>query len=289
MKFRTELTPNPIQPVLQIEDSVMILGSCFAENIGNKLRDGGINVMINPLGIQYNPLSLERNLRYFCAQDRFNPDDIFEHQGQYRHWDLHSRLCGFSKSETVEMVKNAIDQASRHLRRIKWVYFTFGTAHVWFHNERPVANCHKIPNGEFQRRRLSQMECLSSMKRIVGMIRQINKDARILVTVSPVRYKRDGLVSSQRSKAALLLASEELSNNAEDIHYFPAYEMIIDDLRDYRFFERDLVHPTNVAIDYVWQKFQQCAISSKALEHILNTTKQLRQQHHKAHKKNGKN
>jgi hypothetical protein len=274
--------------MLEIQDEVMILGSCFAENIGNKLKDGGISTHVNPLGIQYNPLSMEKNLRYFAGLDQFNPNEIFEQAGRFRHWDLHSRLCGTSKRETVEMVELAIAKARRILKKTTWVYLTLGTAHVWFHDNRPVANCHKVPNNEFERKRLSTVECLAALNRMVDTIRQINDGANILLTVSPVRYKRDGLVSSGRSKAALLLASEELCNIRDRTHYFPAYEMLIDDLRDYRFYERDLVHPSNLAIDYIWQKFQQCAISSKAIEHVDRTARQLRQQRHKPHEKNAK-
>lgn len=285
MKFRTELSPAAIQPSLQFDDSVMILGSCFAENIGQRLLRGDMSVLINPLGIQYNPLSIEKNVRYFCGVESFDESELFENQGLIRHWDIHSRICKKTHKGTLEQVHAAIEQGHHFIQKANWLYLTFGTAHVWFRNDRPVGNCHKRPGGEFTRTILSLEECTASLQRIVYFIREINPDIGLVMTVSPVRYKRDGLIASQRSKSTLLLAIDQLCHNTEHAHYFPAYELFVDDLRDYRFCTSDLVHPSEMAINYIWNKFQQCAISSKAISHIQQAERKYRQnQHQPMHK-----
>lgn len=280
MKFRTEISPDPIQPPLQADDGVMILGSCFAENIGHRLLRGGMAPHLNPLGIQYNPLSLQKVMAYLSGEIEFQSTEIFEHQGKFRHWDVHSKLCGNALNDTESKIKCAIENGRQFLAQSNWLYVTLGSAHVWYRGGRPVANCHKLPNSEFQRRRLSFEESVNALKQLIQKARRIKPDLHVLLTVSPVRYKRDGLIESQRSKSILLLTIERLCDELQGVHYFPAYELMIDDLRDYRFFERDLVHPSDVAVDYIWDKFQQCAVSSAAISALRVGEKAWRRQQH---------
>ena len=280
MKFRTELSPDPIQPPLQAEDKVMILGSCFAENIGGRLLRGGMAAHLNPLGIQYNPLSLQKVMAYLSGEIGFQRAEIFEHQGKFRHWDLHSKRCGVTRNETEDNATMAIENGRQFLAQSNWLYVTLGSAHVWYREERPVANCHKMPGSEFHRRRLSIDESTDALKQLIQKARRIQPDLHVLLTVSPVRYKRDGLIESQRSKSVLLLSTERVCKALQGVHYFPAYELVIDDLRDYRFFERDLVHPSDVAVDYIWEKFQQCAVSSAAISTLRAGERAWRRSQH---------
>ena len=280
MKFRTELVPNPIQPPLRVDDRVLVLGSCFAENIGRRLLRGGMMAHLNPLGIQYNPLSLQKVMSYLSGEADFQADEIFEHQGRFRHWDVHSKICGFSLNDTEVRIKTAIENGRQFLAQSNWLYLTLGSAHVWFRGEHPVANCHKMPGSEFQRRRLSFEESVDSLQRLIQQARCIKPDLHVLLTVSPIRYKRDGLIENQRSKSILLLTIERLCGELQSVNYFPAYELMIDDLRDYRFYERDLVHPSDVAVDYIWDKFQQCAVSSSAISALRIGEKAWRRQQH---------
>ena len=280
IKFRTELVPEAIQPPLQSSDRIMVLGSCFAENIGERLHRGGLAVCQNPLGIQYNPLSLNRVMGYLSGTLSFQIDDIFEHQGRFRHWDIHGKLCGATFEDTARHVTDAIVHAQPFLKEAHWLYLTLGSAHVWYRGDRPVGNCHKMPSADFQRKRLSIDDSVMALQRLIQQARRLNPGLHILMTVSPVRYKRDGFIESQRSKSVLLLAIERLCHTTENVHYFPAYELIMDDLRDYRFFERDLLHPSDEAVDYIWDKFQQCAVSSAAISSLKEREKAWRRNQH---------
>lgn len=282
MKFRTELSPDPIQPALQYSDQIMVLGSCFAEHIGHRIARSGMTVMQNPLGIQYNPKSLRQVMAYLCGERPFERSDIFEHMGRFRHWDLHSTLCGHSAQETFEQAQNAITQGHEFLKSAQWLYLTVGSAHAWNRDGRTVANCHKMPSSEFQRVRLSIEECETSLTALVQMARRLNPSLHVVLTVSPVRYKRDGLIESQRSKSTLLLAVDRVCQALTNVHYFPAYELVIDDLRDYRFMDSDLVHPNGMAIDYIWHKFQQCAVSTSALHSLKAGEKEWKRHQHRS-------
>ena len=258
----------------------MVLGSCFAENIGQKLEAGGVTTCINPLGIQYNPLSLTQTISYLCQDTTFDEDEIFEHQGLYRHWDVHTRLCATDRNIMISHVHDAIDRGSEFVKRARWLYLTFGSAHVWMRGERPVSNCHKKPGHEFTRCLLRVEQCVQTIRSSLSMLRSINAELQVVMTVSPVRYQRDGLVDSQRSKSTLLIAVHDVCDELVGVHYFPAYELLIDDLRDYRFYKRDLVHPSELAVDYIWTRFQQCSISPQLVEQMRNHERAVRRAQH---------
>ena len=280
MKLRAEITPEPITPTLEPSDALLVLGSCFAENIGARLVRGGAEALLNPLGIQYNPISLARTLDYISGAEAFNADEIFEHQGLARHFDAHTKMCRPTRAETETLINSALSEANEHLRRARWLYITLGTAHVWRHGERVVSCCHKRPQAEFTRALLTVEESARALTESVERVRALNPSLQVLITVSPVRYLRDGLIESQRSKATLLLAAHELVERL-GARYFPAYEMIIDDLRDYRFFERDLVHPTPLAVDYVWNALLDAACSPSMRAHLAAGERAARRAQHR--------
>ena len=263
LRFRTEITPDAITPRLEPEDHVLVLGSCFAENMGERLEGLGVSVEQNPLGIQYNPLSLARTLGYLTGRVTFNPEALFEHQGLVRHWDVHSRLCGATRDETATRIEGAIRAGREALLEARWLYVTLGSAHAWTRAGDVVANCHRWPQEEFTRTLLSVDACVSALAESLSEARALNPELNVLVTVSPVRYKRDGLVGRQRSKSTLILAAHQLIKSLERVSYFPAYELVLDDLRDYRFFAHDLVHPSALAVDYVWERLKESALSPR--------------------------
>lgn len=280
MKFRVELTPPKIEPALNPSDRVCVLGSCFAEHIGERLARGEISTVVNPLGVHYNPLSIARTLDYLSGARQFDDDEVFEHLGLARHWDIHTRLCGATRAETLQSVHTALNAASAQLRTSQWLYITLGTAHVWQRGDRVVSCCHKRPQAEFTRRLLTVSESVEALRRSVEAVRALNPALRVLVTVSPVRYLRDGLIESQRSKATLLLAAHELVDRIE-ARYFPAYELVIDDLRDYRFFERDLAHPSEFAVEYVWRALLNSACSSETRAHLVAGERATKRSRHR--------
>lgn len=281
MKLRTELSPPIISPTLEANESVLVLGSCFAENIGKRLKRGGVEASVNPLGIQYNPLSISRILAYISGMIDFDEGEVFERLGLYRHWDVHTRLCASTRELTIKQISTAIAEGVEFIKNARWLYLTLGSAHVWMRGERPVGNCHKMPNALFSRHLLSVDQCALALTEHLTHLRHLNPDLHVMITVSPVRYQRDGLVDSQRSKATLLLAAHQVCDQLEGVHYFPAYELLIDDLRDYRFYARDLVHPSELAVDYIWDHFQRCAISTSLLERINANERAARRAQHR--------
>jgi hypothetical protein len=258
----------------------MVLGSCFAENIGRKLDQGGLQTFINPLGIQYNPLSITQTLSYLCGAETVDEREIFANQGLYRHWDVHTRLCSPQRDVTLSQISEAISKGAQFVKHAQWLYLTLGSAHVWMRGERAVSNCHKMPGEDFKRELLSIDQCVHSLLQSIALLRLVNPEINIVMTVSPVRYQRDGLVESQRSKSTLLLAAHDVCAQLKRVHYFPAYELLIDDLRDYRFYARDLVHPSDLAVDYIWSSFQRCAISPQLIDQMKSHERSTRQGQH---------
>lgn len=269
MKFRTELTPQPIKPSLLYTDSLLFIGSCFAENIGERFQRFGQTCTINPLGIQYNPVSIKKNIAYFSGTKQLDQKNIFHHNNRYRHWDVHSRICHPSELETKSNISQAINEGQEKLKHCQWLCITLGSAHVWEHKGEVVSNCHKRDQRDFDRRRLEFKECTDELDEIVCLATAVNPEINILFTVSPVRYLRDGLIENQQSKSTLLLSVHQVCKRyPQQAHYFPTYELFMDDLRDYRFVGPDLAHPSSAAIDYIYNKFLLCAVSTQGLDFL---------------------
>ena len=269
MKFRTELTPQPIKPSFLYTDSLLFIGSCFAESIGERFQRFGQLCTINPLGIQYNPVSIKKNIAYFSGKKQLAQKDIFYHNNRYRHWDVHSRICHPSELETKNNLSQAVQEGQNKLQNCQWLCITLGSAHVWEHKGEVVSNCHKKDQREFDRRRLEIKECIDELDEIICFATAANPEINILFTVSPVRYLRDGLIENQQSKSTLLLSVHQMCERyPQKVHYFPAYELFIDDLRDYRFVGPDLAHPSSAAVDYIYKKFLQCAVSTQGLNFL---------------------
>ena len=240
MEFRTPLTPTPTGGI-DHQSRLLMIGSCFTTEVGERLALDGFDVTVNPTGTLYNPLSLARMLDFQLAQ----PEDLFQNQGLWRSWQHHTRFCHADREQALRLCNQATQQAQSAWQRADRVIVTFGTAYVFLHRGDVVANCHKMPAAEFTRRRLSVDEIVVCWQPIIDA----NPDKRFIFTVSPIRHRADGLHGNQLSKATLLMAIDALRG----VDYFPAYEALIDDLRDYRFYAADMLHPSPVAVDYVYQ------------------------------------
>jgi lysophospholipase L1-like esterase len=265
MQFRTTLSIPKSSVDLSYETPLMMLGSCFTENIGAKLNALHLPVLTNPFGIVYNPVSMSKNINYLMTADVFSEKDVFQQGDIWHSWQHHSR---FSRPEKVEILRGINDELSRarnHFSKTKILILTLGTANVFIEKKsnQVVNNCHKVPPQYFEKKRLSVAEIVSNFKAVFENILSQNTDCQIVMTVSPIRHLRDGLIENNRSKAVLLLACAELSDLFPNVHYFPAYELVIDDLRDYRFYKPDMMHPTDQAIDYIWQYFTDTFFSEK--------------------------
>lgn len=266
MLFRTELQTASSPLKIRLGDSVFGLGSCFAEHTGRLLADYKWDVLINPFGTLFDPLSMARALEYISQGKDLEDWGYVQREGIWCHFHLHSRISAQKQEEMIAEFCRARDTARQFLHRASVVTLTLGTALVYELSETgfPVANCHKQPGNQFNLRRMTVDEVAGALNRSAESIRSIAPDSRILVTLSPVRHTRQGFEANALSKATLRLAIEQFVSGSSNRVYFPAYEIMLDDLRDYRFYDRDMVHPAEQAIAYIWEKFQYACVDEQA-------------------------
>ncbi len=267
MKFRTEINPHKSDLQIEHKDSVITFGSCFAENISEYFQFHRFNVRKNPFGVLYNPVSVLNAIKSLEEPKVFSETDLVFHQDEWHSFYHHSDFSNHIKDECLNSINETVKTASEFIRNAKVIIITFGTAFVFKHLEREiiVSNCHKIPSNQFERKRLSVDETISNINLIIESISKINSKANIIFTVSPVRHWRDSAVENQLSKATLLLAVNNAVSTYSNCFYFPSYEIVMDDLRDYRYYEADLLHPNKLATDYIWEKFSDAHFSEKCL------------------------
>jgi len=256
MKFRTELHLEPSKFNIRYEDQLLLLGSCFSENIGAKLVTSKYQTLINPLGIMYHPLPLHQTISDAVDGKSITEEELnINPEGRYTAWNVHSKLCTTDPSETHMNIKAGVHQLSSSLHNANYLILTYGTAYCYHHIAHgAVANCHKFPAKDFEKKLSSPEEIKSSFDSMLSKMMAINPKIKILLTVSPVRHIKDGIAENNRSKAHLLTAVHEICDAIDNCHYLPSYELLIDDLRDYRYFNEDMVHPSNQAIEYIWDK-----------------------------------
>ncbi|HRN42090.1 MAG TPA: GSCFA domain-containing protein [Vicingus sp.] len=238
---------------LSHQEAILLLGSCFTENIGEKLLNSKFNVNINPFGIIYNPISIANSLTRIVNNQLYTEQELSEQHKKWFSFDHHGSFSSFNQQECLTKINNEITCAYQHLQETKTIVITLGTAWVYenIENKKLVANCHKIPAKNFTKRLLTVDEIVQLFLALANTLKNI----QFIFTVSPVRHISDGLHENNISKSVLHLAIHELTKNHTNCHYFGAYEMVIDELRDYRFFKEDMIHPTPQAINYVWEKF----------------------------------
>lgn len=233
-----------------------MIGSCFIENMGRLFIENKFNVNLNPFGILYNPLSISQALKALVDKREFTDTDIFEYRGLYHSFMHHGSFSKAEKDECLQGINRAVKEASNYLRSTDVLFITFGTAYVFRSKVEGivVGNCHKLPPAGFDRYRLSVDDIVNEWEQLIKELREVNPLLQIIFTVSPIRHMRDGAHENQLSKSTLLLATDRICNSAEGMHYFPSYEIVLDELRDYRFYNEDMIHPNTVAIKYIWER-----------------------------------
>lgn len=260
MKFRTEIEVSPLTEGLEYGAKIFALGSCFAENISERLRRAKFSIASNPFGVLFNPFSIANAIERLADARTFAVCDITAGKESFFSFDAHSSLDGKSHTEAFGNLNKAVAQGAKSLADADLVILTFGTAWVYEKEGRVVANCHKQPSSQFVRRRLSVTEIVERYSRL---FEGVLHDKKVILTVSPVRHIGDGLQENCVSKATLRLAVEELVSKYENACYFPSYEILIDDLRDYRYYADDLAHPSKMAVDYVWERFCEAVLAEE--------------------------
>lgn len=258
-------------------DRMLLVGSCFSDSIGQKLESAKFNVAVNPFGTMYNPASIAELLRRAMEGRRYDEDsdDMFMFEGRWHSWMHHSCLSASTKAELVDNLNSATDLVHDRLSDGDVLFVTFGTAICYRMKSdgRVVANCHKQSEKLFERVRMGVADIVDMWSALIDDILHVNPKLRIVFTVSPIRHKRDGLHVNQLSKSTLLLAVDELCGRyPQNCMYFPSYEIMIDELRDYRFYADDMVHPSSLAVDYIWERLSEACLSKDTLDLIKQFT-----------------
>jgi len=269
MRFFTEIQLPEFLWKIDYSKSMMFLGSCFSENIGQKLIDLKFNVDMNPFGILYNPESIANSLKILLGKRLFTKNDLFQDQGVWNSFYHHSRFSDVDQEEVLEKINTRILSSHEFLKKADFLIITFGTAWVYELKKtgQVVSNCHKVPASEFKRFRLGVFEITEVYRELLEQIWKINPGLKIIFTVSPIRHWKDGAVENQLSKATLLLAIDQLIKGYgnQACAYFPSYEIMMDELRDYRFYADDMLHISPVAIDYIFERFSKVLITSESM------------------------
>ncbi len=285
MNFFTEVDIPPCPWKIDYQTGVMMIGSCFTENIGQKLAELKFNIDINPFGILYNPVSVATSLRLLMQQKKITGDDLFFDQGVWNSFYHHSHFSGIDKDQVLQNINSRIETSGTFLKNARFLIITLGTAWVyeWKQKAQVVSNCHKIPASEFRRFRLTCDEITNDYSGLLAELWKFNSNIKIVFTVSPIRHWKDGAIENQLSKATLLLAVDRLLKDTGNdyLFYFPSYEILMDELRDYRYYARDMLHLSDVAVEYIYSKFSKIMISEdtkKISEDVLKIQKAVK--HH---------
>lgn len=259
MNFRTEIPVEKTDIRIDHRSSLMLFGSCFSQSIGQKLLDGNFDVEVNPFGVLYNPSSIAKSLRLLLDRKVFKEEDLFEEKGIFNSFHHHSSFSSPDKIECLKKMNDSAERASKKLENLDYLLVTFGTAHVFSLRKsgKVVSNCHKVPASFFERTRLTVSDIVTEWSDLLVRLRSANPTVKVIFTVSPIRHWKDGAHGNQLSKAILLLAIDELQRMHREICYFPSYELLLDDLRDYRFYAEDMIHPSDMAVDYIWKHFSE--------------------------------
>lgn len=273
MKLQTKIPLNPADNQIDYQSRLLLIGSCFVENMGKKLDYFKFQNLQNPFGILFHPKAIENVISRAMEQKVFTEKDVFFHNDLWHCFDAHSDVSDVSREKLVQKLNHGIERTNGQISKSTHIILTLGTAWVYEYKKTGavVANCHRIPQKEFAKELLSIEAIIRSLEIVVNRIRTVNKKAMIILTVSPVRHLKDGHVENQRSKSHLIAAVHqfrETSSHGTTCPYFPAYELMMDELRDYRFYKMDMIHPNPLAIDYIWEKFKETWISEKAYSTI---------------------
>ncbi len=263
MKFHLEFTPRQFSTSIQHHHKLFLVGSCFTENIGSKLKHHKFDVLENPNGILFNPSSIVKSIQSYIVNRQYDEKDLFYQNECWNSWEHHSRFSNPDKATCLKAINLSQQTAHIFILKADWILITVGSAFVYeLENNEVVANCHKVPTDKFNKKLLSVQEVYASFKQMLAHLFAVNPAIKIIFTISPVRHLRDGFVENNRSKSNLIQAVHQLIEEEANAFYFPAYELIIDDLRDYRFYAEDMVHPNYAATNYVWEKLVSTCVDN---------------------------
>lgn len=267
MQFQIPIHIPKLEPAIHYEDNMLLMGSCFTEHIGKFLEEDKFNILQNPYGIVFDPETLSRSIIDLIEENYIDESELFQQDDIWHHWNFHSRYSGLDKEATVLAMNRSIKVGHDFLRKASWLILTLGTSYVYrlAANGQVVANCHKVPGRTFSRQLNSIESNIQAFDIMLYRLFHFNPNIRIMFTVSPVRHIKDGIVENNRSKARLLETVHHLVDKFNRLYYFPAYEIMVDILRDYRFYDVDLVHPNYAGTTYVLERFKEACMSQETI------------------------
>lgn len=268
MQLQTIVPIKPSENKIDYHSKIVSIGSCFTVNMAQRFQQFQFQQAVNPFGILFHPVAIARLIDFAVENKTFTAEDVFLHNEIWSSFDAHSDLNELEQEDIIDTLNAKVVFLRERFMEASHVILTFGTAWVYRNIEKNqlVANCHKVPQNHFSKELLTVAQCENAIASIEKGIRKLNPNVQITYTISPVRHIKDGYVENQRSKAHLITALQNhLENNTEKNYYFPSYEIVMDELRDYRFFTQDLIHPNEIAIDYIWEKFVENTIEPSIL------------------------
>ena len=285
MKFRTEVQIPVSETALEIDDRVFSIGSCFSSEMSDLLKTGQIQTLNNPFGTIFNPYSINQAVKKLHDSQFYTEDDLIKFGEEVISLDHHSKFNSRFVHQTLDKINAEIEVGNRFLQDANWVMITYGTSFIYelLPKKKLVANCHKIPGKYFEKRLLTHLEITDSIYETVTVLKDICKEnVQVLFTVSPVRHTKDGMIENNLSKAKLIAAIHEILPQFDNCHYLPVYEILMDDLRDYRFYKEDLIHPSRQAVQYIWEKFGNAYFSDETMDFVEENFKIAKALEHKS-------
>jgi hypothetical protein len=264
INFTTKIDLSESRDKIDFGDRVMFLGSCFAEDIGAKMSENRFRVCVNPFGTLYNPMSVAMACKRMLNPVRFDKEDLFFHNGLYSSFFHHGSFSRPNMEDALKDMNESLESSAKDFNRLSYLIFTFGSAYIYYLKENGaiVANCHKRPETDFLRERVSVNQITDEWSKVISDLLKINPALKLIFSVSPIRHFRDGAHNNQVSKATLLLSEQLLMEMyPENVSYFPAYEIMMDELRDYRFYAEDMIHPSPLAVRHIWERFCETRMS----------------------------
>ena len=271
MKFRTEINIDNSGEKIHFEDKIFSIGSCFSTEISDLLAKGQLRVLNNPFGTIFNPYSINNAIHKITKAEQYSETNLIEYDGIYLSLDHHSSFNSRKLEDCLAKINSEIKYAHQFLNQTNWVIITYGTAFIYEFTpqNKLVANCHKLPQKFFKKRLLTINEIQDSIKQTISYIKNhISQNVQVLFSISPVRHTKDGFQENQRSKSRLIDCLHEVISEENNCHYLPIYEIMMDDLRDYRFYKEDLIHPNQQAVNYIFDKFGKAYFSADTMDFI---------------------
>ncbi len=279
-EFRTKIDVIPSSYKITHQSNLFFVGSCFTENIGNKLSKLKFNTFTNPFGILYNPISIHYAISRLLSGEKYTEEEVFEKNGIWHSFDHHSSFSSTNKDECLKRINESFSKGVEKIFDTDILFITFGSAHLYQlkESQKLVSNCHKYPSSLFDKKMFDLLQTFEVYKILFEKLKQLNPKLRIILTVSPIRYLSDGFIENQISKSLLILLCSKLQQFFQSVTYFPAFEIMMDDIRDYRFYAADMIHPNEIAIDYIFEKFtqhyfdEQTKVLADEIEKIVKTS-----------------